>query len=339
MKATIKFNLSKEGQRAALLAGRPAEANQEMEVGKDDPEFARLVQLGEIDGRGDVLLIDHWEVRWDTYPTPKEILDGVVFRAGQARQEAEQKRLATRDETLTVLLERKTVVSQTVYRSHGEYRLYAEAWPYLAPDDVVSSPEAQAWSAELKAANDAVLLEIDRKDKEVAAENLRKEEEARQAELLRRQALGLNDGDEAYSVSDHALMGVPVWESHKRGKNWMAEISVNHTKPGGLERVFFEKAKGEACYVLAEDLAPGVALEFGADYYSGGGRRSSKRWYGYVVRIEPDALVLHKCESGPGACKEGAAFAKEHGAKPIDQDVQAGIDRVNTEGSIEPSAK
>src|SRR5262249_14392556 len=129
-----------------------------------------------------------------------------------------------------------------------------------------------------------------------------------------RAANNLEDGDIALRIEEGALATVPpnCWESHKRGKNWFARIEINPAKPGGLERDFHAKAHG-AYYYLLPTLAAGDAVEFGADYYSGGGRKSPTRWYGYYVRTiaatetAPAYLVLRECASGKDAVKQGNA--------------------------------
>lgn len=104
-----------------------------------------------------------------------------------------------------------------------------------------------------------------------------------------------------------AMESVPVYESHKRGTNWLAVITEDPSKPGGLERRFLERAKGDFYYMVA-GLHEGDAVEFGADYSSGGGRKSEKRWYGVVTELTDDAVTFKQYPSGPEACQAAHAF-------------------------------
>lgn len=104
-------------------------------------------------------------------------------------------------------------------------------------------------------------------------------------------------------VEDGALTQVPVYETHRRGKNWLAVIAPDPKSPGGLKRTFVERAKG-SYYYMADTLKPGDPVEFGADYYTGSGHKQVCRWYGVVVDVRPDAVVL---EHMPGP---KSAFAR-----------------------------
>jgi hypothetical protein len=97
---------------------------------------------------------------------------------------------------------------------------------------------------------------------------------------------------------DHgALIEVPIFEKHKRGKNWMAVISINPTKPGGLGRKFMNRAHGEYKYSI-EGLKKGNAIEFGADYYSSKLNRTPKRFYGVIVEITEKELIIEEMKTG-----------------------------------------
>jgi hypothetical protein len=97
--------------------------------------------------------------------------------------------------------------------------------------------------------------------------------------------------DELYTgtIEDGAMIDAPVYEHHRRGKNWMAIITANPTAPGGLARQFVEHVGGRYYYIVSPDLV-GKPVEFGADYYSASENRSPKRWYG-VVRAVTDASI------------------------------------------------
>jgi hypothetical protein len=96
----------------------------------------------------------------------------------------------------------------------------------------------------------------------------------------------------AYPVKLGAMTRVPIYEDHPRGRNWLAKIRPSPTAPGGLEREFVPRGKGKYIYMVEDHLSIGDAVEFGADYYSGSGRRSAKRWYGVVASVMPDKIFL-----------------------------------------------
>lgn len=98
------------------------------------------------------------------------------------------------------------------------------------------------------------------------------------------------------TVKNGALTEAPIYENHKRGKNWMAVIEPDPTSPGGISRAFQQRANGEYFYMLG-NLEPGDAVEFGADYISSSGKRSSSRWYGVVISLSDNTVAIEKCEN------------------------------------------
>lgn len=78
------------------------------------------------------------------------------------------------------------------------------------------------------------------------------------------------------TVEHGALCSVPVYEEHKRGKNWMAIISVNPASPGGIDREFVARARGQYYYHVDAALV-GKPVEFGADYYTARGSAGGAR--------------------------------------------------------------
>lgn len=97
-----------------------------------------------------------------------------------------------------------------------------------------------------------------------------------------------------------ALIEVPIFEKHRRGKNWLAIISVEPTAPGGLGRKFCPRGNGECVYII-EQLSRFDAVEFGADYLTWSGNTARKRWYGVVIDIRFDFVLLEAAESGAKA--------------------------------------
>lgn len=101
----------------------------------------------------------------------------------------------------------------------------------------------------------------------------------------------------------NAFVNAPIWENHKRGKNWCAIIAIDPSAPGGLARTFLTRAHGDYLYLLPPDLAVHTPLEFGADYYSTLGNPSRQRWYGVVRSITPSKLTLEQYGSARNAIK------------------------------------
>lgn len=116
-------------------------------------------------------------------------------------------------------------------------------------------------------------------------------------------------------IEDGALIYVPIFEAHKRGKNWLAIIKADPQAPGGYARTFQPNGRGRY-YYLTGKLKPGDAIEFGADYISSGGRKTPNRWYGVVVNVSDTALRLARCATGIEAIKL-AASVTNIGAPPF----------------------
>lgn len=92
------------------------------------------------------------------------------------------------------------------------------------------------------------------------------------------------------------------YEDHKRGKNWIACVQKDRQAPGGLARTFLSKAS-KHWYKLDVDLQPRDVLEFGADYYTGGGHPKRDRRYCVIVSITTTALKVIKADSAAEAFK------------------------------------
>jgi hypothetical protein len=92
-------------------------------------------------------------------------------------------------------------------------------------------------------------------------------------------------------IEKNAMIDVPVYESHNRGKNWMAVISLDPAKPGGLARDFLPNGKGDFYYIVSKDIV-GKAVEFGADYYSSSGNPSRNRAFGVIHSLTEDEIRI-----------------------------------------------
>ena len=105
-----------------------------------------------------------------------------------------------------------------------------------------------------------------------------------------------------------ALTEIPggCWESHSRGKNWMAAIHKDPRAPGGLGRAFWEKAKGDYYYLIPANLNLPCPIEIGADYYTGSGHKQPTRWYGVIVESTADHITIEECGTASAAIKRAA---------------------------------
>ncbi len=327
MRVEVRFQLSLHGRKVALLAGQDASALQTVEVAPDDPAYRDAVELGDVDGDA-VRLTTHRVMShggcqvlptcWDRVPTAAEVVADEKRRIAELAAAIEAAKAVKREETLAVLRERKTSDATRDLGLGVRYVVRSAAWPWDADPAVKGSEEAAAWEAELTAANVEAQAEAEVRLSEAKAAKDAAAKAAADKEVARRATLGLRDGETDWSVADGVLTEVPVWEDHRRGKNWMAVIDVDPRAPGGLDRQFADKARGQGAAYVLPVLKPGDALEFGADYISGSGKRTQSRWYCYVVRVEPAYLVLRQRSTGKAAVEAGRKHAAAVAAgKPV----------------------
>jgi len=101
-------------------------------------------------------------------------------------------------------------------------------------------------------------------------------------------------------IEDGAMVEAPVYETHKRGKNWMATIAPDPAAPGGVARTFVPRGRGKYYYIVSADLV-GQPVEVGADYISSGGKRSRNRWYGVVRALTSEEIRIEHYETAAQA--------------------------------------
>jgi hypothetical protein len=89
-----------------------------------------------------------------------------------------------------------------------------------------------------------------------------------------------------------ALTDVPVYCSHKRGRNWAATVKPDPRSPGGLAREFWQRARGSYFYMVPKNLQAGDVVEFGGDYYTTSGHKHPDRAYCVVLSITPGYLEV-----------------------------------------------
>ena len=105
---------------------------------------------------------------------------------------------------------------------------------------------------------------------------------------------------ETYKIEDGAMVEAPVYETHQRGKNWMATIEADPAAPGGLAREFVKSGRGRYLYIVGPEVV-GKAVEIAADYTSSGGKRHPKRWYGVVRSVTDSEITIEECETSAAA--------------------------------------
>jgi hypothetical protein len=110
----------------------------------------------------------------------------------------------------------------------------------------------------------------------------------------------------SFQIEQGALREVPIYESHRRGKNWAATITIDHAAPGGVRRAFWPRAKGEYYYHVPAGTEIGAPVEFGADYTRSGGNRRRTRWYGVVRSITEAAIAIEEYPDARTACQAQA---------------------------------
>jgi hypothetical protein len=109
-------------------------------------------------------------------------------------------------------------------------------------------------------------------------------------------------------VEDGAMVEAPVYESHARGKNWMATIEADPAAPGGLAREFIRNGRGRYLYIVGPEVV-GKAVEIAADYTSSGGKRHPKRWYGVVRNVTDSEIVIDGFATADEAIKAARSRA------------------------------
>jgi hypothetical protein len=110
-------------------------------------------------------------------------------------------------------------------------------------------------------------------------------------------------------IEQDALMDCPLWDNHRRSRNWCASISLDPRSPGGIRRAFWERAKGNDYYYFVPDgLKLGTPLEFGSDYYTASGRKSPSRRYYTVKEISEDSITIDRHENAREACEAAERY-------------------------------
>ena len=128
-----------------------------------------------------------------------------------------------------------------------------------------------------------------------------------------------------FPVEAEYLTAVPCYESHKRGKNWAATLTIDPSSPGGLGRNFLARGRGEYFYNV-QNLTPGTPVEFGGDYYTGSGGKRSHRFYGIVTEVTAEYVEFAQYATGKAAIKAADAFRAERAVADLEQAHEGTLD-------------
>jgi hypothetical protein len=113
------------------------------------------------------------------------------------------------------------------------------------------------------------------------------------------------------AVLNGALIERPIYEEHPRKREWVAVITYDPKIAGGIDRFWFNRATGPVtAYIVPATLVVGDAIEFGADYIRYSGFRDPGRWYGVVLEVTREYLLLQPCADAMAAFKLSAAKSK-----------------------------
>lgn len=321
MNVSIKYLLSTEGQKHSILTGGDGKHGQVLSVAPSDPSFSQVVKEGSVDNDGNLVLdLTRPLIHPASYSVQRKLQFDAVPQSVSEVMAALHK--AKADLESEYQEQKRKEEERNAERSKRDQEAIAAWAAKPVADRIYSGGTSSSCYVSEPTVSDRIAFmthpvyletkaECDRLNREIQ-ERKDSEEKAREAaRLALRAARGLEDSDVALKMEEGCLAQVPkgLWESHSRGKNWFAVISISPTSPGGLARTFANKANGELYYLLP-DLKPGDAIEFGADYYSGSGKKSTNRWYGFFVRQGQDAdgtvyVVFRKCSTGKDACKQG----------------------------------
>lgn len=120
-----------------------------------------------------------------------------------------------------------------------------------------------------------------------------------------------------------------LYEEHERGRNWIAVITPNRAKAGGLEREFLDRVR--TTFYATDAVKAGDFIEVGADYLTTAGRRHPKRRVFRVLILRANTWVIRDAETPtdtltiPPYTPEAEAARKALSPQPEDV-----LDRVGT---------
>jgi hypothetical protein len=92
-----------------------------------------------------------------------------------------------------------------------------------------------------------------------------------------------------YLIEDECIDN-DLYESHQRGKNWIAYVVPDRRATGGLRRQFWRRTS-DTWYTFPRPPQPGDVIEIAGDYYGCNGKPQHDRRYVLVVRAQTDHFV------------------------------------------------
>lgn len=113
-----------------------------------------------------------------------------------------------------------------------------------------------------------------------------------------------------FEIEQGYMQGVIIHQPHERGRNWCATIAKDPNGPSGLSRNFHKLGKGSENGYSSENICLGDALEWGADYYTGGGSKKPHRKYTLVTELTSEKIVMTEFATAARAIKARAEFLK-----------------------------
>lgn len=85
------------------------------------------------------------------------------------------------------------------------------------------------------------------------------------------------------------ITGLTLWSSAENAVTWMAVVKPNARAPGGMDRRFLAKARGDGMYYIVDSLKVGDVVEFACDRIWGDERRR-RRLYMKVDTISESEM-------------------------------------------------
>jgi hypothetical protein len=190
------YVLIKVSPKAAVLAGKSKSGVQRLELTEGalaeltEAQRNRLASSRALCATIDCCALDNLELPDASLDSLKLALDALIATEAKKAENERQCAERIRQETEEVLRERKTR-SQIAYRGNPTVRVteVSPAWPYQYDHDIVRSPEAQAWKAEIEAQNQheievAQAQHADRERKEAEKQEAENRQQAQYTEAL-----------------------------------------------------------------------------------------------------------------------------------------------------------
>lgn len=106
-----------------------------------------------------------------------------------------------------------------------------------------------------------------------------------------------------------------VYETHDRGRNWVAVVSFDPGAPSELSREFWDRNGKNA--EVPRDLVGGALLEVAADYYTGSGTRKPRRRYYRVLEVG-ESLLLKEITKPTKSTPSPHGWRVQHGKEQED---------------------